>query len=53
MKTWILRHMQAWILEPDVGQCPAKDTRCPMKSASQRTQLSGVKLKKNCKLPMS
>ena len=37
---------QAWIVTPDIGQCPTKIELCPTKAASQRIQFSGLKLKK-------
>ena len=39
--------LQAWISAPDTGKCPVKTELCPVAAALQRTQLSGVKLRKN------
>ena len=35
---------QAWILAPDIGQCPVKNRVISGKTASERTQLLGMKL---------
>ena len=35
----------AWIIAADIGQCLEKINLCPTKAASQRTQLSSLKLK--------